>query len=38
MDIIKYLRKEGVDTVNSEFYRKIRVWKSWYEADVPGFH
>lgn len=38
MNVIKYLRKAGYDTVNGEFYGKISEWKSWYEADVSNFH
>lgn len=38
MNVIKYLRQAGYDTVNGEFYGKISEWKSWYEADVRNFH
>ena len=32
MNVIKYLRKAGYDTVSGEFYGKIYEWQSWYEA------
>lgn len=38
MNVIKYLRKAGYDTVSGEFYGKIYEWQSWYEADVKHFH
>lgn len=38
MNAIKYLKKAGYDTVESDFYGKISEWQSWYEADVKKFH
>lgn len=38
MNVIKYLRKAGYDTLKGEFYGKISEWQSWYEADVCNFH
>lgn len=38
MNIIKYLNKQGYDTVDASFYNLIDIWKSWYQADVRAFH
>lgn len=38
MDITKYLKKQGYDTVPSSFYRLIAVWESWYQSKVRKFH
>ena len=38
MNILKYLRKNGFDTLDTSFYSKIEEWESWYQADVPKFH
>lgn len=37
MDIISYLQKKGIDTVDTSFYRKIDEWKSWYSSNVKNF-
>ena len=37
MNIISYLQKRGIDTVDSSFYRRIEEWQSWYKARVKGF-
>lgn len=37
MDIISYLNKKGLDTVDSAFYRRIEEWKSWYRGNVKSF-
>lgn len=38
MDIIKYLRKSGYDTIARDFYSKVAEWESWYVANVRRFH
>lgn len=38
MSIIKILQEKGYDTVPSDFYDMIAVWKSWYDGDVNDFH
>lgn len=38
MNVITFLHKKGIDTLDQSFYSKIFEWKSWYEADVPSFH
>lgn len=38
MDVIKYLRKAGYDTVERTFYNEIEKWRSWYIANVKRFH
>lgn len=38
MNIFKYFKEKGINTVNSSFYSKIREWESWYNGYVPKFH
>lgn len=38
MDITKYLKGLGYDTVDLSFYRLIAVWESWYKSKVRKFH
>lgn len=38
MDIVKYLRNQGYDTVDASFYRLISVWESWHRGKVRKFH
>lgn len=38
MDVTKYLKKQGYDTVPGTFYRLVRVWESWYRSNVTKFH
>lgn len=38
MNIFTYLRKKGIDTVDSSFYTKIKLWDSWYRGNVARFH
>lgn len=38
MNIIAYLNKRGYDTVPSDHYHMVQVWKSWYQNNVRGFH
>ena len=38
MDITKFLRNKGYDTVDRAFYAQISVWYSWYVSNVRRFH
>lgn len=38
MNIHKYLKGLGHDTVTGSFYRYIRIWESYYRGSVRGFH
>lgn len=38
MDVARYLKKQGYDTVPSSFYRLIDMWESWYQSKVRKFH
>lgn len=38
MTIIEKLKEKGYNTVPSDFYSMIGVWKSWYDGDVKNFH
>lgn len=38
MNIFTYLKKKGIDTVDSSFYTKIKLWDSWYRGNVAKFH
>ena len=37
MNIFSYFQKIGIDTVDESFYRKIKEWTSWYNANVRKF-
>lgn len=37
MNIFNYFKKQGIDTVDPSFYRKIEEWISWYEGNVRNF-
>lgn len=37
MNLFDYFRKKGINTVDTSFYRRIEVWKSWYDSNVRGF-
>ena len=37
MNIFTYFQKKGIDTLDVSFYRKINMWKSWYNGNVRGF-
>ena len=37
MNIFNYFKKQGIDTVDPSFYRKIAEWISWYEGNVRNF-
>lgn len=38
MTILEKLKEKGFDTVPSEFYAQIDLWKSWYDGNVKKFH
>lgn len=38
MNIFAYLKKKGIDTVDSTFYSYINLWDSWYRGNVARFH
>lgn len=38
MDIARYLKGQGYDTVDMSFYRSISLWEDWYRSDVRKFH
>lgn len=38
MNIYEVLKQKGYDTVPSEFYSQIDLWKSWYDGNVKNFH
>lgn len=38
MQVTKYLKGLGYDTVPSSFYRMIMIWESWYQNKVRKFH
>ena len=38
MDIAKYLRGQGYDTIDKTFYRHIYTWEAWYRSNVRKFH
>lgn len=37
MNIFKYFRNAGINTVDASFYRKVEEWISWYNANVRRF-
>lgn len=37
MDIFKYFKQKGIDTIDKSFYRKIEEWESWYVSNVKKF-
>lgn len=38
MDILKYLQKKGIDTIDRNFYAQVNLWWRWYVGKVPQFH
>lgn len=38
MTITDYLKERGYDTIDSNFYNRIDVWRSWFDGDVRNFH
>lgn len=37
MNIIRFLNRKGIDTIDTSFYRKIDEWNSWYVSNVRNF-
>ena len=35
--VIKYLEKKGYN-INTDYYKKIEYWKSWYQNHNKDFH
>lgn len=38
MNIFEKLREYGYDTLPEDYYRLVRIWRSWYDGDVKSFH
>lgn len=38
MNIFTYLKKKGIDTIDSTFYTQVALWDSWYRGNVKSFH
>lgn len=38
INIFAYLKKRGIDTLDSSFYTQIKLWESWYRGNVRSFH
>lgn len=38
MDILKYLQKKGIDTIDRNFYSQVNIWWRWYVGNVPKIH
>lgn len=38
MNIFAYLKKRGIDTIDSSFYANVNLWDSWYKGNVKSFH
>lgn len=38
MNIFNYFKNKGIDTLDSEYYKQIEVWRSWYNSNVRKFH
>lgn len=38
MNVTKYLKNLGHDTVPGSFYSLINTWENWYRNSVKGFH
>lgn len=36
--IIKYLKEQGIVTLDPSYYRFIRLWMNWYKGRVPSIH
>ena len=37
-DLKEQLHKKGVDIIDTDYYKIVDVWKSWYEGNVDDFH
>lgn len=38
INIFKYFKEKGIDTIDSSFYKQIDIWESWYKGSVQKFH
>lgn len=38
MNVFAYFKEKGIDTLDSNFYKQIEVWRSWYNSNVRKFH
>lgn len=38
MDIFSYFKNKGIDTLDPTFYRRVEIWRSWYNSNVKKFH
>lgn len=38
MNVFSYFRNKGIDTLDSAFYKQIKIWRSWYNSNVQKFH
>lgn len=38
MDVARYLKGQGYDTIDTAFYRHISIWDAWYRSNVRKFH
>lgn len=38
MDIFAYFKNKGIDTLDATYYRRIEIWRSWYNSNVRKFH
>lgn len=36
--VIAYLRKQGYDCIDENWYSRIALWLDWYRGKVPAFH
>lgn len=36
--ITQYLRRQGYNCVEDDFYRRIALWQKWYQGKVPAIH
>lgn len=37
-DLKAQLNKNGIDIINTDYYKLIEIWKSWYKGSVDDFH
>lgn len=38
MDVFSYFRNKGINTLDQAFYKRIEMWRSWYNSNVRRFH
>lgn len=36
--VIRYLKENGIVTLDPEYYRYINLWRDWYRGRVPSIH